>query len=141
MKFSARNHNRINRIREKSPLKNEGGFSLVETLIAVALIAIIGFVLAIGLNTSSKVLFLADELETAKNLAQSQMEYIKKLPYLASYSAAPITGEYAGFLVQIYADNIDTRDGIQKIRVVVSHENRPIILAGNSTLEGYKVRR
>jgi prepilin-type N-terminal cleavage/methylation domain-containing protein len=115
----------VNRFQEESLLKNERGFSLIETLIAVALIGIICVVIASGLNTSSKVILLTDELETAKNLAQSLMEDVKKQNYLTSYSAI-IPNEYK---------NEDLRDGIQKIRVVVSHENKEI------TLEGYKVRR
>jgi prepilin-type N-terminal cleavage/methylation domain-containing protein len=125
----------VNRFQEESLLKNERGFSLIETLIAVALIGIICVVIASGLNTSSKVILLTDELETAKNLAQSLMEDVKKQNYLTSYSAI-IPNEYKneGFSAQIFT-NSDLRDGIQKIRVVVSHENKEI------TLEGYKVRR
>ena len=123
-------------------IRDEKGFSLIETVIAIALLGIIGIAFLSGLVTSSKTLFLTDERETAKNLAESQMEYVKNQGYLASYPAAPISGEYSGYSVTIYTDNINLRDGnIQKIRVVVSHEGSPIIMAANSTLEGYKVNR
>ncbi len=125
-------------------MKNERGFSLIETIIAIALLSIIGVAFLSGLSTTSKVLFVTDERETAKNLAESQMEYAKGLPGLAS-SYTPnqeILSEYAGYSVEIYGDNITSRDGnIQKIRVIVSHQGRPIIIAENSTLEDYKVNR
>ena len=122
-------------------MRGEKGFSLIESLIAIAVLSIIGSVFLCGLSTASKVRFLIDERETAKNLAESQMEYVKGQAYLTSYAAAPISGEYTGYSVTIYADDVTLRDDkIQKIRVIVSHQNRPIILAANSTLEDYKVK-
>jgi hypothetical protein len=116
-------------------MKDERGFSLI-------VLAIIGIAFLGGLINTSKSLFVTDELETAKNLAESQMEYAKGLPGLSSsYTPAPVLSEYAGYSVEIYGDNITSRDdNIQKIRVIVSNQGRPIILSGNSTLESYKVK-
>jgi prepilin-type N-terminal cleavage/methylation domain-containing protein len=129
---------------EESQLKDEKGFSLIEVVIAIALLGIIGVAFLGGLSTASRVLFIADERETAKNLAESQMEYAKGLPWsTSSYTpATPLPSEYAGYTVEIYGDTITSRDdgNIQKIRVIVSHQGRPIIMAANSTLEGYKVK-
>jgi prepilin-type N-terminal cleavage/methylation domain-containing protein len=123
-------------------MKSDRGFSLIEVLITVALISIFSGVAAAGLGTALKVLFNTDERETAKNLAVSQMEYVMEQGYLTAYSAAPISSEYAGYSAAIFADNITSRDNvIQKIKVIVSHQGRPITMTGNSTLESYKVKQ
>jgi len=128
----------------KNVIKSEKGFSLIETVIATALLGIIAVGLLSAFNTSSKVLSVASEREIAKNLAEHQMEIVKNQNYAPSYTPASIPSQYmaAGYSVTIAADNINSRDGnIQKIRVIVNHQGRPIILAANSTLEGYKVNR
>lgn len=122
--------------------RNEKGFTLVETIIAIALLGIIGVTFLSALNVSLNVLVVTDERQTAMNLAESQMEHIKKQGYLASYSPAPIPDEYSGYSVAIYTEDISSRDdNIQKIRIVVSHQGKPVILTADSTLEGYKVKR
>jgi prepilin-type N-terminal cleavage/methylation domain-containing protein len=120
-------------------MKNEKGFSLIETVICIALLGIIaaGFLSALG--TASKALFIADERETAKNLAESQMEYVKSLPYSATYTADNLTQDYvdAGYSVPpISVDSITSRDNhIQKIGVIIKHHDKEVI-----RLEEYKVQ-
>jgi len=62
-------------------IKNERGFTLLEVLIAVALVSIVAVAFLSGLATASKAIFVADELATAESLARSQMEYVKNQPY------------------------------------------------------------
>ena len=50
------------------PRKRQKGFSLIEVLISMGVLGIIGLAVALGLITSSKVAYLTDERETAKNL-------------------------------------------------------------------------
>lgn len=116
---------------EESQLKDEKGFSLIEVVIAIGLLGIIaaGFLGALG--TASKVLFTADERETAKNLAESQMEYVKKQGYSTDQWSYQITdssrtalalgapswwdvdnppllsSDYAGYSVQVSAQDFD----------------------------------
>jgi prepilin-type N-terminal cleavage/methylation domain-containing protein len=123
-------------------MKNKSGVSLIETVIALAILGIILGAYFEGLNVSLRVLARTDQRQMAKSLAGSQMEYVKEQPYAVSYSPSPISREYAGYSVAIYVDNISSRDAnIQKIRVVVNHQGRAIIMVQNSTLEGYKVNR
>lgn len=142
-------------------MKDQKGFSLIEVVIAVALLGIIavGFLGALG--TASKALFTADERETAKNLAESQMEYVKQKSYI-DYSEAshdvygeitPSDGNYSIDSTAVPFDPdtgqpysqtggiFDNDDGIQKITVKIyhhddAHANPPVL-----TLEGYKVDR
>lgn len=123
-------------------MKGERGFALVETLVSVAIIGIITVTFVVGLGTGSKLLAIVDEKQTAKNLAQSQMEYVLNQTYAPSYTLAPIPSEYTGYSVAITAENITSRDtDIQRIKLTVSHQGRTILLAGNCTLEDYKVKK
>jgi prepilin-type N-terminal cleavage/methylation domain-containing protein len=131
----------INELSIGGPMKREEGFSLLEIVIAIAILGILAVGFLGALRTGSKTLSVTDERQTAKTLAQHQMEYVKLQGYLTSYSPDPASaGEYPGYTVAIYADSVPARDGnIQKIRVIVSHQGRAIIMAEDSTLEGYKV--
>lgn len=116
-------------------MNNEEGFSLVEVLVSIVILALIGTAILFGLSTASKTVLVTDQLETAKNLAETQMEYIKTQPYAFFYNPAPIPSEYVGYSAQINVSNIVSRDNnIQKITVIVEQNTKQII-----TLEGYKV--
>jgi len=124
-------------------MKNEKGFALVETLVAIVILGVIAATFLGGLSTGFKVLATTDERQTAKSLAESQLEYAKGFPgLLPSYIPDNTTlAEYPGYTVTINGTDIVNRDGnLQKISVIVSHQGRPIILSGNATLEGYKVK-
>jgi len=116
-------------------MKGERGFSLMETIIALGLLGIIATGFLGALTTAPQARFIADEKASAKALAESQMEYIKKQEYSVSYSPAPIPDEYTG-----YAATIDTKllrnSSIQKITVTITHNDKKI-----TDLESYNVSR
>ena len=124
-----------------TPVKSELGFSLLEVTIAIVLLGIlaVGFMTALG--TASKVLFVTDEKETMKNLAESQMEYINQQPYSPSgtYVAAAVPAGYSGFTVQIppavTLSSANATVHMQQVTVIVSRDNRQF------TLVDYKVSR
>jgi len=127
---------------------NERGTTLVETLMALAILGIIAVGFLGALATASKASFIIDERATAENLARSQMEYVKFQSYI-SY-ANPNHGNYglitapAGYEVQITVVPIDPStgqalppgqdNGVQKIAVTIKHQGKQVI-----TLQGYKV--
>ena len=126
---------------------NETGVTLIETLVALALLSIIAVVFLGGLTTVATATLIANEQATAESLARSQMEYVKSQGYI-DYTD-PEHEEYVEFetvpvsySVDFTVETIDDPDtgqpleGIQKITVIVSRNDDPVL-----TLEGYKVAR
>ena len=117
-------------------MKSEKGFSLIEVVIAIALVGIIAIAFLGGLANASKTLFIADERATANNLAESQMESVKNRPYAISYDPAPIPSEYSGTGYSAEIDVESLEDGnIQKITVTIEHYGSEAAILG-----GYKVK-
>jgi len=116
-------------------MNSEKGSSLIETIVALALLGIISVAFLGALATTSNSRLIADEHVSARILAESQLEYIKKQTYAFSYDPVPIPAEYAGYSATINVDNL--RNGnIQKITVTVRHHDKDI-----ETLESYKLNR
>ena len=117
--------------------KSQRGFSLIETLICIAILGIVAVGFLSALSTTVKSVALADDRETAKNLAESQMEYIKDLSYASSYSqSSSLSSEYPGYSANITAYNITSRNGnIQRIVISILHNNVEVL-----SLEDFKVR-
>jgi prepilin-type N-terminal cleavage/methylation domain-containing protein len=110
------------------------GFSLIEVLIAVAILSVLGVAVLATLTNASGFLIHSDSRETAKNLAEYEIEYAKGvgyLPYASSYPAAPIPEGLEGFNANIAIDQIDDRNpDIQKIVVTVSNSEVTYVLEG-----------
>ena len=114
--------------------RDDKGISIVEVIVAVALLGIIGVGFLSALFTVSRVTLTTDERQTASNLAETQMEYVKSLGYATAYEPAPTGTEYTGYTVNINTAPLQDSN-IQKITININHDSK---LA--STLEGYKVR-
>jgi prepilin-type N-terminal cleavage/methylation domain-containing protein len=127
-------------------MKSEKGFTFIEVVIALAVLGIIAVGFLGGLATASKGLLIADERETANNLAEAQMEYVKNQEYDSTNNPpqyALLSDIPDGYSIEVpmaerldpEGDGMDDDDGIQKIIVIVNHQDKLAVI----TLEDYKV--
>jgi len=132
----------------------EQGMTLIETLVALGIIAAVAVVFLIGMTTSSKAVMVSQERVAVDSLAKSQMESIKSQDYInrdeydpndptKRYELMPISSD---LVAQGYAiSNIDTpeyvpgTDDDENIQIVTVNVTR----GGETafTLVGYKVNR
>jgi hypothetical protein len=76
---------RLPKLRKPGIVQGEKGFTILEVLIAIFVTVVIGTAIALAIGTSSKVLVSANTKEVAKDIAASDMEYIKSLPWADNY--------------------------------------------------------
>ena len=113
--------------------KSEKGVTLLETVLALALLGIIGVAFLSGLGTTSTARALAEERVTAKILAETQMESIKKQAYTDNYTQVSLDG-YDNYSTNITV--VDHYYNLQKITVAVLHHAEEVF-----SLESFKVKR
>ena len=122
--------------------RRESGMTLLETVIALAILGTVAVIFLGGLATTSKAAFINDERTTAESLAISQMEWCKNTDYVYSapqYPPAPIPDrrDYVDYSATIAAEPLhNPDDGIQKITVTISRSGKE-----RTKLESYKVDR
>lgn len=123
------------------------GISLIEVLVAVALISIVGVAIFGGLSTANVSTIIAEERSIGQDLAEAQMESIRTQTYDPSppieYALIASSAIPDGYSIQVSAVPLDydddgegDDDGIQKITVTVKHHTKTV-----TTLEAYRVRR
>ena len=150
-------------------MKSEKGFSLVEVLVALALLGIIGAAFLGSLATASKSILIADERTTAESLARSQMENVKNQLYEIAEDGSEVTYDKIteitpGYTIcSVNRADITVEDikgvpwisdplvnqpapidiGLQRIKLIIYHPYDPIHPDENIviTLEDYKVDR
>lgn len=134
-------------------LKNEQGISLIEVLVALAIIGIVAVGFLSAMTTSSRAAVKADQMDTARSLAQSVMEYIKVQKFASTYTLPSTIFvedsneflDYPGYTVgavhtdawRIVPSTPASRDSlIQTITVNISFNGKVI-----TTLEDCKTKR
>jgi prepilin-type N-terminal cleavage/methylation domain-containing protein len=117
--------------------REQRGFSMVEVLVGMAIIGLVAVGTLVGLQSASVHLIKTDGKETAKNIAETQMEYVKGTSWQASYSPitpTPVPPDYGHFTAAINVGTLSSRDNnIQKITITVTGPGGPYVL------EDYKV--
>ncbi len=126
----------------------ETGQSLVEELVALAIVSL-GLVIIIGaLSTGSMGVRTANDRVTAENLARSQLELVKDAAYSPDPTAIPYptVAPVQGYNVTVGVEywiapsgpftSVVRNDGLQKLTVSVSGSKGALL-----QLEGYKVDR
>ena len=127
--------------RNSSVKKNQTGMTLIETIVAIAILGAISVVFLGGLVVSSKGTLEADEQSTAESVARCQMEWVRGLTYVdnaTQYTPAVLDNfdDYEGYSANVSAEPLNSPDdGIQKITITVLHNGKRVM-----SLEGYKRR-
>ena len=127
--------------------RDERGMTLIETLVAVAILGAVGVVFLSGLAASSKAVMVSQERVAAESLAKSQMEYVKSSTYddvnnPPVYGVDPNLPIPDGYSISVSAERKDPAedgpgdDGLQEITVTVDREGDTAF-----TLTAYKVDR
>jgi len=114
--------------------KGEKGISLLETVIAVAIMGIITVSFLSALATTSSARATNDERTAAKILAEGIIENIKGEDYSPTYNAV-VPPEFAGYTANV-STAVERNGNIEKITVSVFHKGHQVL-----TLESYKVDR
>jgi prepilin-type N-terminal cleavage/methylation domain-containing protein len=115
-------------------MKCEKGVSLIEVLVALALLGIISVLFLGSVANSSSSRVTADTRVSAKVLAESLIDNIKKQSYEASYDIT-VPPEFVGFSANLTVQNLGSGN-IQKLTIDIQYFDRKVL-----TLEDYKVDR
>lgn len=118
-------------------LRRESGLSLIDTLVALAILgtAAAAFVAAIGTGSMTAGDVKRDVI--VQSLARSQLEYVKDLPFDENTKDYPSITTPNGYSISVDVRNIPTADKeIQVITVTVSQSGETLLI-----VEEYKVNR
>jgi prepilin-type N-terminal cleavage/methylation domain-containing protein len=116
-------------------MQSQKGFSLLETIIAMAIIGILGVAIPGALSTASKVTMQSSEDTMAESLARSQVDSIQNQPYDKTHNPPVYTlipNLPASYSIDAaLASRLDPKgdgtandDGLQQITVTVRHNNK-----------------
>ncbi|MCK4964394.1 MAG: type II secretion system protein [Dehalococcoidia bacterium] len=121
---------------------NKKGFLLIETVIAIAVFAIVAIGFMQGIQVGILGTYRDSQINTALHLAQSQMEYIKSLPYddEPPFEYGTVPEEHPGYDIGLTVDCVYTPGdppecvtGLQLITVNVSYQDKSVVLQGYKT--------
>lgn len=129
-------------------LKKQRGYTLVEVIIAIAILGIIAIAFLGALATASTAIITSDERTSAESLARSHMEYVKDQDYsdipwsyeitdlgrvvLTNYPSwwdddnpPLLSSNYAGYSVEVIAEDFDAdNDGVIEVGLVGDEDER-----------------
>ena len=120
------------RLLKRARMKSEKGFTLLETILALALLGIISACFLGATATTSNARVTGDEKASGKILAESILEGIKKDTYAPTYNVT-VPCDFAGYSANL---SVIENNNIQDITVTIIRRNREVF-----SLESYKVNR
>jgi type II secretion system protein I len=107
-------------------LKDQKGFTLIEVLVALAILALLGVAVLSALTTSTKAAVLTDVKQTARNLAETQMEQIKSQTTIW-HEGSPVISCPEGYDIEVVPSDAPERDmNLQKIEITVNYNDQPV---------------
>ncbi len=125
-----------------------GGTTLIETIIALSILAAVALASLTGLNTLYNTLTISERRTTAESLARSQLEYVKSQPYIGDSCPSPqyqsldpgqLPADYSIAVTAVCIDGSGTEaatdKGLQRVTVTVKHNNRDVL-----QVSGYKIK-
>jgi prepilin-type N-terminal cleavage/methylation domain-containing protein len=101
-------------------IRDQRGFSLIEVLIALAMAGVIIAGVLMVMGTSTKILVLAKNQEISKDIAASEMEYIRSIPYAGSYDLSgmpPLPANYDNYTSTVNVTYLEMDE--QKIEIEI----------------------
>ena len=129
------------------PKHTEGGFTLLEVIVALGIFGVVSVAFIISLSTAFQTQAINEEQVQGENLARAQLEYIRNqvfveapAPYITPASGITVPPDY-DITVQttVYVDPAGTAyppGDIQKNTVTVSRNGKTLV-----TVEDLKTRR
>jgi len=122
-------------------LKNQKGVTLVEIVISIAVLGIIAAAVTSYFTWSLGVFKHTDVRSTEESIARSEMEVIKRLPYIESTTSYATGTSYQGYNVtNTVTPTISGTSGLQKISITVARSDT-MVGAQSLTITGYKLDR
>lgn len=120
---------------------NEKGFSLLETIVAIAVLGLVAVAFLGGLGTSTKATMTTGERAIAESLARSELEYVRNCTYqydTDEYDINPMLDipESWSMTPPVVESVHATDDGLQKVTVSVERNGKTVL-----SLFTYKVNR
>ena len=115
-------------------MKCEKGNSLIEVIVALALLGCISVLFLGSVVNSSNTRVTADGRASAKILAETVIDSVKKMPYDISYNVS-VPSAFSTYSANLTVTSM-SNGNIQRLAVVISHLGKEVL-----TLEGYKVNR
>ena len=123
--------------RASKGLAGESGLGLVESVVAVGVLAVAASAFVIALSTGSIGVRELEQDMVAQRLVRTQLEYVEGYLYDAEATSYPTVDTPDGYAVSVEVDAVIEGDtGVQRITVTVSREGEDLL-----TVEDYKVNR
>jgi prepilin-type N-terminal cleavage/methylation domain-containing protein len=125
-------------LKKYTAFRGQKGYTLVELLIAIVVIATSFSAFAVALSTGALAVSEDDKEVTAQSLARSQMEYIKYLNYDQNADTYPKIATTDNYSISVAVTDVGT-DGNKRIQKISANISKDGINLFN--IQDYKVDR